>query len=182
MTRIRPFAHLLRFEDMGQARANRKERAESGVTWVAVAAMARNRVIGREGTLPWHLPGDLKFFKKLTTGGTILMGRKTYESIGRPLPHRRNLVLSRSGKEVPGAEVFSTLDEVRQVVSSGERIFVIGGAEIYRLTLDLWDEVYLTLVKREVEGDTYLPEFEERFARPRRIHEEEAFAIDHFTA
>lgn len=156
------------------------ETGEAVNSWIAVAAMANNRVIGRDGQLPWHLPGDLKFFKNLTSGGTILMGRKTYESIGRPLPKRRNLVLSRSNFDAPGIEVFSSVEAVREALGPGETVYVIGGAEIYRLTMDLWTEVYLTRVKRTVEGDTFLPPFEDRFADPETVHEEDDFAVERF--
>lgn len=154
---------------------------KSGADWIAVAAMAENRVIGRGGELPWHLPGDLKFFKNLTSGGTVLMGRKTYESIGRPLPKRRNLVLTRSMATVPeGVEVFPSLRDLGAAIAADEKVFVIGGAEIYRLTMDLWTEVYLTRVKREVEGDTFLPEFEDRFGEPETVLEEEEFSVERF--
>tara|TARA_R100000027_G_scaffold67735_1_gene68292 strand:- start:8232 stop:8723 length:492 start_codon:yes stop_codon:yes gene_type:complete len=152
----------------------------SSVSWIAVAAMAENRVIGKDGALPWHLPGDLKFFKQLTTGGTILMGRKTFESIGRPLPRRRNLVLSRSGVNAPGIEVFSSVDDLLGVLERDERIFVIGGEEIYRLTMDLWTEVYLTRVSGNPDGDAFFPEFEEQFPEVRTVHEEEDFTVEHF--
>ncbi|MBC2603468.1 dihydrofolate reductase [Puniceicoccus vermicola] len=153
---------------------------ESSHSWIAVAAMADNRVIGRDGQLPWHLPGDLKFFKNLTSGATILMGRKTYESIGRPLPKRRNLVLSRSDFEAPGIEVFSSVKALQSALAPDEKVYVIGGAEIYRLTMDLWTEVYLTRVKLASEGDTFFPPFEERFAAPETVHEEDDFAVEHF--
>ncbi|MGE9291681.1 MAG: dihydrofolate reductase [Puniceicoccales bacterium] len=153
---------------------------ESEISWIAVAAMAENRVIGRDGQLPWHLPGDLKFFKQLTIGGTVLMGRKTFESIGRPLPKRRNLVLSRSGIQVPGVEVFASVEEMLPSLPAGESVFVIGGAEIYRQTLDLWTEVYLTRVKQVVEGDTFFPPFEDRFVKAGTVHDEKDFAVDHF--
>ena len=157
------------------------DRPDSSISWIAVAAMARNRVIGRAGALPWHLPGDLKFFKKLTSGGTVLMGRKTFESIGRPLPNRRNLILSRSGIDPEGVEVFSSMDDLTPQLSPGERVFVIGGAEIYRLTLDLWTEVYLTRVNREEWGDTFFPRFEDRFAKPQQIHEEPDFRVERYS-
>lgn len=142
--------------------------------------MAANRVIGHEGNLPWHLPADLKFFKQLTTGGTVLMGRKTFQSIGRPLPRRRNVVLSRAGLSAPGIEVFPALEDFCRNIDAGERVYVIGGAEIYRLTRDLWTEVYLTRVCFEVEGDTFLPKFEDHFPKVRTIHEEPDFRIEHY--
>ncbi|MFP4493757.1 MAG: dihydrofolate reductase [Puniceicoccaceae bacterium] len=148
--------------------------------WIAVAAMARNRVIGRGGRLPWHLPGDLRFFRELTTGGTVLMGRKTHASIGRPLPGRRNLVMSRSRPRIPGVEVFGAIDEAAATVPPGAPLFVIGGSEIYRQTLDRWDEVYLTRVAGDFEGDAFLPPFEEAFPPPERVRTGEGFVVEHF--
>jgi len=148
--------------------------------WIAVAAMAENRVIGRGGTLPWRLPGDLRFFKELTTGGTLLMGRKTYASIGRPLPDRRNLVVSRSRPRIPGVEVFGGIDEAAAAAPPAGPLFVIGGSEIYRQTLARCDEVYLTRVEGEFEGDAFLPPFEEDFPPPERVRAGEGFVVDHF--
>jgi len=151
------------------------------VDWIAVAAMADNRVIGRDGGLPWHLPEDLRFFKNLTSGETVLMGRKTFESIGRPLPKRRNLILSRSLRAVSGdVDLFSSIGDLVQALGADEKVFVIGGAEIYRLTMDFWTEVYLTRVKRKVGGDTFFPFFEDRCREPKTILEEEEFSVQHF--
>lgn len=148
-----------------------------GPRWVAVAAMAENRVIGRNGALPWHLPADLKFFKELTTGGTVLMGRKTFASIGRPLPRRRNIVLSRSGFRAEGVEVFAELTAVDRAVAEEETVFVIGGSEIYRLTMSRWDEVYLTKVKGRFEGDALMPDFEAGFGCSETVLEHEDFSM-----
>jgi dihydrofolate reductase len=127
---------------------------------IAVVAMASNRVIGKDGGLPWHLPEDLKFFKQLTTGGTIVMGRKTYESIGRPLPKRRNIVLSRSLKTAPeGCELAADLSDLEL---NGD-VFIIGGAQIYAALLDQIDEIIMTYVFDAYDGDTLLPEFEDGF-------------------
>jgi dihydrofolate reductase len=128
-----------------------------------VVAHARNRVIGRDGDLPWHLPGDLRHFRELTAGGTVVMGRKTYESIPdrfRPLPGRRNLVLSRTpGLALEGAEVFGTLEEAL-AACEGEECFVIGGGATYEQALALADRVYATEVDAEVAGDTHFPELD----------------------
>ena len=127
---------------------------------IAVVAMASNRVIGKDGGLPWHLPEDLKFFKKLTSGGTIVMGRKTYESIGRPLPKRRNIVLSRSLKIAPeGCELAAGIDDIPL---RGD-VFIIGGAQIYAALMDRLDEIVLTYVFEAYDGDTLLPDFEDAF-------------------
>jgi dihydrofolate reductase len=129
-----------------------------------VVAYARNGVIGRDGDLPWHLPGDLRHFRELTAGGTVLMGRKTYESIPdrfRPLPGRRNLVLSRTpGYAPPGAEVFGDLDDaLRAAAADGDvaECFVIGGGTTYAEVLPLAGRVYATEVDADVEGDTVFP-------------------------
>lgn len=133
----------------------------------AVVAMASNRVIGRNGRLPWHLPADLKWFKKLTLGHPIVMGRKTMESLGgKPLPGRRNLVLSRcwptDARPPDGFERVASADpsELRKLAPE---VDIIGGAEIFRLLLPHCDEVFLTYVFAEYEGDTILPPFEHDF-------------------
>jgi dihydrofolate reductase len=123
-----------------------------------IAAIARNRVIGRAGTLPWHIPDDLKRFKRLTTGRTVLMGRKTFASIGRPLPHRRNVVIST--QEIPGVESYRLLEDALEAVKNDEQVFVIGGGQLYAALLDRADELFLTLVDNDVEGDIFFPPFE----------------------
>ncbi len=132
---------------------------------IAVVAMASNRVIGRDGDLPWRLPEDLKWFRKLTLGHPIVMGRKTMESLGgRPLPKRRNLVLSRSLTEDDLPEGFEKASADPEILRSlDETVSIIGGAEIYRLLLPHCDEVYLSYVFEPHEGDTCLPEFEDDF-------------------
>jgi len=124
-----------------------------------IAAMAENRVIGSKGAIPWHLPADLRHFQELTTGHPVIMGRKTYESIGRPLPGRRTLILSRNSDfRVDGAEVFPGLEEALQACDDANEIFVCGGAEIYRIALAKAARIYLTVVHRCYEGDTFFPE------------------------
>lgn len=125
-----------------------------------VAALARNRVIGRGNALPWHLPEDLKFFKRLTLGQPVLMGRRTWDSIGRPLPGRQNLVLTRErGFAASGASVVHSLEEARAAAGAVAALRVIGGAELYRLCLPRASVMYLTLVDAVVEGDVYFPEW-----------------------
>ena len=119
--------------------------------YIAIAAMASNRVIGKDGALPWHLPEDLKFFRKTTTGHPILMGRKTWESLGRPLPNRRNLILSRTLPDQPGAEVLRGLDALEALALEGP-IYIIGGAEIYQLLLPRTEEILLTVLTSAAEG------------------------------
>ena len=123
--------------------------------------MARNRVIGANGAIPWHLPEELKRFKSVTMGHHIIMGRKTYESIGQPLPGRASVVVTRQrGYRAPGALVVHSLDEAIAVCGGDSEAFVIGGAELYRAALPLADRIYLTTVEAEIPGDTYMPEFE----------------------
>lgn len=133
---------------------------------IAVAAMASNRVIGLAGRIPWHLPEDLKHFQALTRGHPIIMGRKTFESLPKPLPQRTNIVVSRRlGLVVPaGVESVSDPESalaVAQRAPGGEdRIFVVGGAEIYRALLARTDRIELTLIERSYDGDAYFPPFE----------------------
>jgi dihydrofolate reductase len=131
----------------------------------AVAAMAKNRVIGLDGKMPWHFPEDLKFFKQLTQGHPIIMGRKTWDSLGRPLPGRRNIVLSRSSSELPGAEVVSSVEALGKLDGLVGDAYVIGGAEIYRLLLPHTASIYLTELEIEPAGDTFFPEFEAGFPK-----------------
>jgi dihydrofolate reductase len=123
-----------------------------------VVAVADNGVIGRQGALPWRLPDDLKHFRALTLGKPVLMGRRTFESIGRALPGRRNLILTRGQTEFPpGVEAVPSVEAARLLVAGSAQLCVIGGAEVYRLALPLADRIYLTLVHAAVAGDTYFP-------------------------
>lgn len=127
-----------------------------------IAAMSENRVIGRDNTLPWRLPADLKRFKALTSGHPIVMGRKTWQSIGRPLPNRRNIVITRDrGFAAEGAIIVHGLHEALRRCEGEEEVFIIGGEEIYRQALPLADRIYLTLVHAIVEGDTKFPAMDE---------------------
>jgi len=128
----------------------------------AIVAISKNRVIGSEGKMPWHLPGDLRFFKRTTFGHIVVMGRRTYESIGRPLPGRENIVLT-SGPAIPGVRTVRQLEEIPRSSADGREVFVIGGARLYSALLPDCEEVYLTCIDREVQGDTFLPEFEVQF-------------------
>ncbi|WP_322999943.1 dihydrofolate reductase [Castellaniella sp.] len=124
-----------------------------------VVAYTDNRIIGREGGMPWHLPGDLAHFKRSTLGHPILMGRKTWLSLGRPLPGRRNLVLTRdTAFAAAGAECFASLDAALASCQDAERICVIGGEQIFRLALPLADELIATEIHARIEGDTWFPE------------------------
>lgn len=129
-----------------------------------IAAMARGRVIGLDNQMPWHLPADLAHFKRVTLGKPVLMGRKTFESIGRPLPGRRNLVISRNaGFTAPDIEVFSSIEEVLAALSEGEgvaELMVIGGGHLYAQLLPRANRLYLTHIDLAVEGDTRFPDYE----------------------
>ena len=122
-----------------------------------IVAMSKNRVIGNNNELIWKLSSDLKRFKELTTNNPVVMGRKTYESIGRPLPNRRNIVITRNTEySVEGCEIVSSLEEA--LLLTNNDCFIIGGGEIYTQSLDIADKIYLTLVHNDFEGDTKFPE------------------------
>ncbi len=124
-----------------------------------IVAVSSNGIIGANGQLPWKLPADLRHFRRLTMGHTLLMGRRTYQSLGRPLPGRRNLVVSRDPHfAAPGCETFSSIDDAFAAASADEQLFVIGGREIYRQCLPLVDRLYWTHVLAEVAGDTRFPQ------------------------
>lgn len=128
-----------------------------------IVAMSKNRVIGNNNSLIWKLPADLKRFKQITTDNTIVMGRKTYESIGKPLPNRRNIIITRNLEyQVDGCEIVSSLEEA--LLLTGSNCFIIGGGEIYKQSLELADKIYLTLVHKEFEGDTKFPELGSEWA------------------
>jgi dihydrofolate reductase len=128
----------------------------------AIAAMALNRVIGKDGKLPWHIPEDFKWFKKMTAGQAVLMGRKTYQSLGRPLPNRRNLVVTHAADLGEGVEIVRDLGGFHSEDFPCD-VWVIGGAEIYRQMLGSCEELYLSVIGREIEGDAFFPEFEDKF-------------------
>jgi dihydrofolate reductase len=130
---------------------------------VAIVAMSSNRVIGREGKLPWHFPEDLKFFKRTTLGHPILMGRATFDSIGRPLPGRQNIVLSHTMAPREGVTVIRSVAELPQVCGEAETVFVIGGARVFEELLPQCAGLYLTFITQEFEGDVLLPPFEHLF-------------------
>jgi dihydrofolate reductase len=142
----------------------------------AIVAMAENRVIGNAGTIPWHLPEDFKFFKATTMGHAILMGRKTYESIGKPLPGRENIVLSRTMPETPGITIVRSVEEIQEP-TDGRDLFVIGGEEIYRLLLPRIQELYVTKVPLQIEGDTHFPDFESQFDAGTKVLETSDFIV-----
>jgi dihydrofolate reductase len=125
-----------------------------------IAAMANNRVIGKDNQMPWHLPADLKHFKKVTLGKPVIMGRKTYQSIGRALPGRRNIVISRqSGALTTDADWVQSIEQALALVQDEAEVMVIGGAEIYRQVLPLADTLYITDIELTVEGDAFFPDY-----------------------
>ena len=134
-----------------------------------VVAMARNRVIGKANRLPWHFTSDLKNFKRLTFGNTVLMGRKTFDSIGRPLPGRQNFVLSRSRiAEAANLKFFDSLDRALASVAT-RHCFIIGGADLFRQTIDRVDGIYLTLIEASYEGGVFYPEIPAVFLEKSRV-------------
>ncbi|HIP81470.1 MAG TPA: type 3 dihydrofolate reductase [Leucothrix mucor] len=125
-----------------------------------IAAMAQDRVIGKDNKMPWHLPADLQHFKKTTMNSPIIMGRKTYDSIGRPLPGRLNIVLSRDAKlEIEGCSVANTPEEALKLCADAEEVFITGGAYLYEHFLEQADRLYLTLIDASFDADTYFPDY-----------------------
>ena len=130
----------------------------------AIVAVADDGVIGRGGDLPWRLSADLKWFKKITLGHTILMGRKTWESLPGALPGRQNWVLSRTAEPQEGMAVFRSMDEVKEAPTPTQTLFIIGGGEIYSMALPLCHELYISEVRQKVpDGDAFFPKFEDQF-------------------
>ena len=127
-----------------------------------VVAMDDNRLIGSNNQLPWHLPADLAYFKKLTTGKSILMGRKTYDSIGRPLPNRRNIVITRNVEiSIPGCEVISSIESALEITKGDKEVMVIGGASLCKQLLPKINRLYITKIDGEFEGDVFFPEYDD---------------------
>ena len=143
----------------------------------AIAAMAENRVIGNGGDIPWHIPADFKWFKETTMGGIIVMGRKTYDSIGRPLPGRDTYVLSRQPREITGVHSFTNL-EVLDHLETDKTIWIAGGGEIYAQMLPKCSELYLSRVHRKCEGDAFFPEFEEQFELTEIMLKHDEFTVE----
>jgi len=163
--RIRPSRRRLQFDLVKQFKA--------------IAAMSLNRVIGQGSRIPWHLPEDFKWFKKMTTGQVIVMGRKTFESIGKPLPNRATIVLSRAQFQHPGVRTVSDLREIDLATESRE-VFICGGAQVYEHALPSCSDLYLTLVKRVAEGDVFFPKFEDQFDPVEEILDCAEFKITHY--
>jgi dihydrofolate reductase len=147
--------------------------------WKAIAAMSLNRVIGAGNRIPWHLPEDLRWFKEATWGGTLVMGRRTFEAIGRPLPGRTTVVLSRSGWQHAGVRVVESLEALAGLALPAP-VFVCGGAQVYTLALPFCEELYLTLVKRVVQGDAFFPPFEADFELASRLRDTAEWELRHY--
>jgi dihydrofolate reductase len=144
----------------------------------AVVAMTSDRIIGNKGSLPWHLPEDLAFFKKTTSGHPIVMGRKTYESIGRPLPKRRNIVLTRdSSWKADGVEVIHHIDELGKLATLDGQVFIIGGSEIYTAFMPRLHDLIVSHIFENYPGDTQLPMFEETFPHSEVIETHATFEV-----
>ena len=147
---------------------------------ILIAAMTKRRVIGKNNALPWNIPEELQHFRTQTLDSTVIMGRKTYDSIGRLMPKRHNIIVSRSSPSIPGADVCSSLDEaIKKAKTYGKTIFIIGGAQIFKEALPIADKMYLSYMKRDYDGDTYFPEFDEREwkVEKREDHEEFEFVV-----
>jgi dihydrofolate reductase len=157
------------------------------MTLIIIAALNTKRVIGKNGKIPWHIPEDLKRFKALTAGHTVLMGRKTFESIGSPLPFRRNIVVSKNNSfRIPSdvlhqnttVEIFHSIASALTATQPDEKVFVIGGGEIFRQLIGQADEMMLTLVDNDADGDIFFPEYE-RMIEAHFIEESQTVCTDH---
>ncbi len=145
-------------------------------SFFAIAAMSENRVIGNRGKIPWHIPEDFRWFKHKTMGGTLIMGRKTFESIGKPLPGRKTVVVTRSPLVIQGVELQSNLSSLLQ--TEIPNAWICGGAQIYGEALSSCSYLYLTRVKKQAEGDAFFPEFENIFRLEGTIHETPEYRIE----
>ncbi len=126
-----------------------------------IVAVAKNNAIGKNNNLLWHIKEDLVYFKKTTLGATVVMGRKTFESIGKPLPGRRNVVVSKTMNEIEGIEIFRSIDQALGSCSSNEEVFIVGGGEIYKQSISLVQRIFLTIVDVNIpDADTFFPELD----------------------
>ncbi len=129
-----------------------------------IAAMASNRMIGKDNDMPWHLPADFSWFKRCTMGKPVVMGRKTYESIGRPLPGRRNIVVSRDlSLKIDGVEIVNSIDQAKRLADGAEELMIIGGGAIYTEFLSIADRLYITHIDAVIDGDTQFPDWGEQW-------------------
>lgn len=126
-----------------------------------VVAIAANNAIGKNNKLLWHLPKDMKHFKELTTGHTVIMGRKTFDSVGKPLPNRRNIVVTRQNMEINGCEVVNSLEDALELAAGEAEVDIVGGAEIYHQAMPLTNYIYLTIVHQDFDADTFFPDIKD---------------------
>jgi dihydrofolate reductase len=141
----------------------------------SIAAIAENNAIGKNNQLLWRLPADLKHFKVITTGHTVIMGRKTFESVGKPLPNRRNIVVTRSkALHIEDVEVVNSIEQAIALCDQDEEVFIVGGAEIYKAAMDITDQIYLTVVHENFEADTYFPQIDPLIWEETAIEKHEA--------
>lgn len=148
---------------------------------IIIAALNRKRVIGRAGTIPWHIPEDLQRFKELTMGKTVLIGRKTFEAIGKALPGRRNVIIT--SRNIPGVEHYNSIEGAMTALRSEDSVWIIGGGEIFRQTMDTVDELFLTLVDNDEEGETKFPMTDQEIAARFILTEEErhnGYTLQHY--
>ncbi len=141
--------------------------------------MARNRVIGAEGAIPWHLPQDFRWFKRATMGGVVVMGRKTFESLGKPLPGRRNVVIS-SSKQFEGVEMLRSFEALDEHAYAPAPVWIIGGGVLYERALPACSDLFLSLVAAEPSGDTFFPRFEHLFALDSIVESHPEFEVRHY--
>lgn len=147
----------------------------------AIAAMSLNRVIGRAGRIPWHLPEDFKWFKQMTMGHVLVMGRTTFQSIGRALPGRETIVLTRSGWTHPGIQTAGSLESLSLAAGDLRTVFICGGAEVYRQALPRCSDLFLTVVPRTIpDGDAFFPPFEDDFVLNELLRETPEFSVLHY--
>src|ERR1700744_1453840 len=128
----------------------------------AIVAIGENNAIGKANQLLWHMPNDLKHFKDITSGRTIIMGRKTFDSVGKPLPKRRNIVVTRQDITIPGCEVVKSIEDGLALCKGEDEVFIGGGAEIYRQAMHLTDVIYLTIIHKTFDADTLFPEIDHK--------------------
>ncbi|MBN1399055.1 MAG: dihydrofolate reductase [Bacteroidetes bacterium] len=141
---------------------------------IIIAAIARNRVIGKNGKLPWHIPEDLQRFKRITTGHTVIMGRKTYDSLENPLPNRTIVVIT--SRAINGVKSYPSLEYALEVLKNEPEVYVIGGGRVFSDALKYADELQLTLIEKEVEGDTYFPPYQEMLRSNFQLVQEQRLA------
>jgi dihydrofolate reductase len=121
-------------------------------------AIGENHAIGKNNQLLWHMPADLKHFKQTTSGHTVIMGRKTFDSVGKPLPNRRNIVITRQNITIEGCQVVKSIDEALELSKGEDEVFIVGGAEIYKLSMSKTDKIYLTIIHHSFDADAFFPE------------------------